>query len=52
MTSHDQTGQPVSGSTRMRWRRHHQAVMIHRTAATSATTDRRYHSTASAQGAA
>ena len=35
------TGRRVSGSTRMRWRRHRQALMIRRTAATGATTDRR-----------
>ena len=34
-------GRRASGSTRMRWRRHRQALMIRRTVATGATTDSR-----------
>jgi hypothetical protein len=46
------TGRRVSGNTRMRWRRHRQALMIRRIAATGATTDTHDHSIASPQYAA
>ena len=46
----DPMGRRVSGSTPMRWRRHRQALMIRRTAATGATTDKRDPCAAPAHG--